>query len=711
LSAPFLQAEVVVASSHFTIDATTMAPPSAPAPGELSYPSPSVEELHCSAFTLLLDGSIDVNTPEVSKKNNSSPAAAAAPGPGAFVFSPTPLHRPRPVLLAAKRLKFEESPPKKTPPPAAAAAAGPGAFVFSPTPERSRTPIVDTQRFKSEESPVEEVSTEESSPEESPTEALAEESLPEASPQLQEWYSIPIEKGTTSKVVLVPKFNVDTAMDELTSVLSVSYPVTECNFPRPFVVRELVLGKDFLEIVDALAYHCHVTEAIVAEYHRIVDLGDDIGRYDRVQLKRIEAIVAYVSGVFDYVTFSGIWEQIKTIHATLAASCGYLVNLGEPLSTDISTCLFGNFCNKEAVLRLLKAGAVSQEMKNAGNYGDGKTGLSFGQFTQEAPARFLEQAGFPLTAQQKSEPPKELHLHDAHEHVTGHCAEIHDFRGRDEAQKRDADAYCEGVNMLNSGVVRFMTCASTHIAQCLVSFTESGVTLGILGCTRFMPKVLKKFTNLGNNYETTLETLFCNFLGDPNHPEMCHDASKLSSHGSESLYACDRTITRFILNLNFVQRISQQHQLDVNNHNSDFFSWKAGISGLTAEDITKRDEKLVERAERLNEARRERLLEQGTLMQSTFCPERRYVVIKEDGTWVDCNHCVCGIKHMGYAPMEVHRARNWYQCTECKNVRIIDKLGTKVLCRNSHYKRGCGRSHRRNKWLAVSPPDDLVETC
>lgn len=131
-----------------------------------------------------------------------------------------------------------------------------------------------------------------------------------------------------------------------------------------------------------MAHHCHVADLIVAKYHRIVDLGGGISRYDRVQLLRIKAIVAYFSGAFDFVTFSGIWEQIKGIHASYTASCGQIVSLGEPLRTDITSSLFGNYCNKEAVFRLLEAGVVTQAMKDTGNYGNGKTGLSFGQYTE-----------------------------------------------------------------------------------------------------------------------------------------------------------------------------------------------------------------------------------------------------------------------------------------------------------------------------------------
>jgi hypothetical protein len=377
-------------------------------------------------------------------------------------------------------------------------------------------------------------------------------------------------------------------MDELDALLvGVGYPVNVCIFARPNEVCQLVLGKDFVEIVDALALHCHVADLIVAEYHRIIDLGGlggGIDRYDRLQLLRIKAIVAYVSGAFDFVTFSGIWEQIKRIHASYAASCGQLVDLGEPLSMDITSSLFGNYCPKEAVfVRLLQAGVVTQAMKDTGNYGDSKTGLSFGQYTQEAPARFLEKAGFHLTARPKFEPPKELRLNNAHKHVTAHCAENNDFDSHDDAQKRDADAYCACVRMVNSKAMRFMTCTSTHIAQYVLFLSLNNRESRLVSWVPLVSclKSSRRFQILTTS--TKLRLPPCSVTSwDLRCIQRCAmmtlSAKLKSTTGSNSLHAMDRAITNFILNLHFVQHLSLEHNVDIHNHVSDFFSWKGGIS-------------------------------------------------------------------------------------------------------------------------------------
>lgn len=318
-------------------------------------------------------------------------------------------------------------------------------------------------------------------------------------------------------------------------------------------------------------------------------------------------------------------------------------------------------------------------------------------------------AGFHLTAQQKSEPPKELRLNNADEHVTAHRAEDDDFDSRVDAQKHDADAYCARVDMVNSEAMRSMTCASTHVAQCLVSYIESKITLGILGATRFMPKILEKIPNLGNKYEIMLLTLFCNFFGVPVHLEMCFDDAKLkATTGSDSLHAMDRAITNFILNLHFVQRLSLEYNVDIHNHVSDFFSWKGGIVGMTEEDIAKRDVALIEKAgrrnaEHMNNVLRERRRENenGTLMQSTTCAERKYVMVREDGTCADHQECSkCNASHYNYAPLEVLRSKNWYQCKHCCCMRIIDNFadGAKVLCRDGFKKEGCRIRRRRTNW-------------
>jgi hypothetical protein len=75
---------------------------------------------------------------------------------------------------------------------------------------------------------------------------------------------------------------------------------------------------------------------------------------------------------------------------------------------------------------------------------------------------------------------------------------------------------------------------------------------------------------------------------------------------------------------------------------------------MTEEDIAKRDVALTEKgrrnAEKMNNVLRERRHENGTLMQSAICAERKYVMVREDGTWAgQQDHSKCKTTHTKYA--------------------------------------------------------------